>query len=179
MTYVEPIFQIETEDQFRVKFVVTTIEECTDVTYTRNEINDHFNGGEDINSMDDTEPTDSIVGDFGYQLHMLYRLDNIVNYVLSQLETNKTVPALFYMDSNDTRFFNIRFKQSGIIFSHHNQEFKNWKAPKLKAKVVTVPARLMNDLRMGSVCVVERFIRETYQVETNIKGLNTKVGQHN
>jgi len=159
------VYQIVEDKQFEVIVKETTLEECTDVVYTFHEIAELYPDARSI----------------GWTNTVWFKPQNVVNEVVRQLEDKKVKVVVLELSERTIKQianeYNEQFKQHGFMYSTKLNHFKRWKQP--KAKAVTVPARLMNDLRIGTVYAVQRFIWEKYQVDANLKSFTSKVGQHN
>lgn len=164
-----PIYQILYQNRIETMFQQTTLEECTDVVYTSQQINEYF-GVSSMNFMWSGSVTTDDVYVYdreGTQLVVL-NLSQLMVEINRQLDKSKEANVdlsdriLVYLTQLNKNYF----KLNGVMYRPSKGCFVKYKAPK---KVMIVRKSIISNLRSITTNMVQNYIIHKYGFDFEFK----------
>ena len=128
----EKIFQLVNQNEFEIVFEEVMLETAFDITYTKEEIAEHFFGGE--------APSYGGWSIFSWRTFGYYNKEAIRSAVVSGLAGKTKTKGTYMVDVSDKMLpalegCNSFFKEANVMYSPSKQYFVHYRPPKVKVKV--------------------------------------------
>lgn len=147
---VENVYQIVEENQFDIKLIQASLEDATDVLYTKEELERAFNNGEPLESACCSKKSYAgrIVANSCYYPHTLIYVHELTNYVQRKFGPKNKCVVVALSEEATNQMFYLRpyFLEHGFRWSSKQGGFI--KASKPKPKPIETSKYTMNSMRI-------------------------------